>query len=60
MCYSLEKWRRFVKIKMSGVVEIYVNELIESGKREYENQSLEPGDFKPINLISLQLIFSQF
>ena len=24
--YSLEKWRRFVKIKKSGVVEIYVND----------------------------------
>lgn len=24
--YSLEKWRHFVKIKKSGVVEIYVND----------------------------------
>ena len=24
--YSVERWRRFVKIKKSGIVEVYVNE----------------------------------
>ena len=32
--YSLEKWRRFIKIKKSGVVEIYVNN--EEIKKGYE------------------------
>jgi intergrase/recombinase len=37
--YSLEKWRRFVKIKKSGVVEIYVNdEEIKKGYAECPQQ----------------------
>ncbi len=41
--YSLEKWRRFVKIKKSGVVEIYVND--EEIKKGYVEC---PPDIKPI------------
>jgi intergrase/recombinase len=41
--YSLEKWRRFVKIKKSGVVEIYVND--EEIKKAYEAC---PVEMKPI------------
>ena len=41
--YSLEKWRRFVKIKKSGVVEIYVND--EEIKKGYEEC---PEEMKPI------------
>jgi intergrase/recombinase len=41
--YSLEKWRRFVKIKKSGVVEIYVNDgEIKKAFEEY------PEEMKPI------------
>ena len=37
--YSLEKWRCFVKIKKSGVVEIYVNdEEIKKGYAECPRQ----------------------
>lgn len=37
--YSLEKWRCFVKIKKSGVVEIYVNdEEIKKGYAECPQQ----------------------
>ena len=41
--YSLEKWRRFVKIKKSGVVEIYVKD--EEIKKGYEEC---PEEMKPI------------
>jgi intergrase/recombinase len=41
--YSLEKWRRFVKIKKSGVVEIYVND--EEIKNGYNDC---PTEMKPI------------
>ncbi|AKB40028.1 integrase [Methanosarcina mazei] len=41
--YSLEKWRRFVKIKKSGVVEIYVND--EEIKKGYEEC---PDEMKPV------------
>ena len=41
--YSLEKWRRFVKIKKSGVVEIYIND--EEIKKAYEAC---PVEMKPI------------
>jgi intergrase/recombinase len=41
--YSLEKWRRFVKIKKSGVVEIYVND--EEIKKGYNDC---PAEMKPI------------
>jgi intergrase/recombinase len=41
--YSLEKWRRFVKIKKSGVVEIYVND--QEIKKGYEEC---PAEMKPI------------
>jgi intergrase/recombinase len=41
--YSLEKWRRFVKIKKSGVVEIYEND--REIKEAYEAC---PNDLKPI------------
>jgi intergrase/recombinase len=37
--YNLEKWRRFVKIKKSGVVEIYVND--EEIKKAYQECPLE-------------------
>ena len=41
--YSLEKWRRFVKIKKSGVVEIYVNDAeIKNGYEEC------PEEMKPV------------
>lgn len=41
--YSLEKWRRYVKIKKSGVVEIYVTD--REIKEAYEEC---PDDLKPI------------
>jgi len=49
--YNLEKWRRFVKIKKSGVVEIYVND--EEIKRAYEEC---PVEVKPIFKL---LVFSR-
>ena len=41
--YGVEKWRRFVKIKKSGVVEVYVDE--EEIKQGYKNC---PEEMKPI------------
>lgn len=43
MWSTLEKWRRFVKIKKSGVVEVYVED--EEIKKGYEEC---PEEMKPI------------